>query len=99
MTTSDRTMLRAAILIHEQLAQRSVQDISRCLPEYSWATAVRLRRQIVRAKERGWHRAAGRLMENLCGILRRCQMELETALRTIESGTSPLHKGRLREAG
>lgn len=90
MTTSDRTMLRAAVLIHEQLSQRHVQNFSRCLPEYSWAAAVRLRRQIVRAKDRGWHRAAGRLMGDLGGTLRRCQMELETVLHTIEPATSSL---------
>ena len=86
MTTSDRTILRAAVLIREQLAGRNLRDLSRCMPEYSWAAAVRLRRQIVQAQERGWHRAAGRLMEDLRSTIRRCQTDLEIALHTIESG-------------
>jgi hypothetical protein len=51
-------------------------------------TAVRLRRQIVRAREHGWHLAAGRLMGDFQNTLRRCQNELDIVLRTIEPGLS-----------
>ena len=90
MTSNDRTALRAAVLIHEQFARRSVPDIARCPTEYSWAAAARLRRQIVRARDRGWHQAAWRLLEELGNVLRRCQSELEAALRVIDPTVAPL---------
>lgn len=90
MTTHDRTALRAAVLIHAQLVGHSIPDLSRGPSEYSWATAARLRQKIVRANDHGWHLAAGRLHTELVSTLRRCQRELETALRAIEPAVPPL---------
>lgn len=97
MTTYNRTTLCAAMLIHVQLAQHGVQDISRCLSEYSWTAAARLRRQIGQARRRNWHRAAARLVGDLRTTLYRCQRELETALHTIESSTSVQHTASVAE--
>ena len=58
--------MRAAVLIHEQLAGRQAPATCRLyLPEYSWNNIQQLRRQIDLARQRGWHRAAARLTEDL----------------------------------
>jgi len=86
MDPISKTALRAAVLIHEQLASSTRQDFPLYLPEYSWNNIQRLRRQIDLARQRGWHRAAKRLAENLASALDDCRHELENALRTLQSG-------------
>jgi len=77
-------MLHTAVLVHECLVGRPIQDVFRCPPEYSWSEAMKLRRQIVRAQSRGWRLAAARLMQDLDASLHCCQRAIETALHDIE---------------
>ena len=84
----DRSMLCAAVLVHEHLAEQPIQDVFRCPPEYSWTEAMQLRRQIVRAQERGWRLAAARLIQDLDASLHCCQRAIEAALHTIEQADS-----------
>jgi len=74
-----KTTLRAAVLIHEQLAGDKRQDVPICLPEYSWNKTQQLRHQIDLASRRGWHGAAARLTEDLAGAMDGCRRELENS--------------------
>ena len=85
MDPINKTALRAAVLIHEQLAGSKRQDVPLYLPEYSWNNIQQLRRQIDLARQRGWHGAARRLTEDLANTLDNCRRELENALRAIQS--------------
>ncbi len=85
MDPINKTALRAAVLIHEQLASGPRQDSRIYLPEYSWNNIQQLRRQIDRARQRGWHRAARRLTEDLTGGLDECRCQLENAIRVLQS--------------
>jgi hypothetical protein len=80
-----KTALRAAVLIHEQLGSGPHQDSRVCLPEYSWNNLQRLRRQIGRARQRGWQRAARRLTEDLAGVLEDCRRQLDNAIHVLQS--------------
>ena len=85
MDPINKTALRAAVLIHEQLAGLQGQNVPICLPTYYWASAEKLQRGIDLALQRGWHQAAKRLTEDLAGTLEGCRRELESALRAIQS--------------
>jgi hypothetical protein len=89
MNKDHRDALRAAALIHEQLTNRNLPASAVHLPRYSWAAIERLQRQVSGASGRGWHLAARRLREQMADAIRRCHMELETALRTVESHIAP----------
>ena len=91
MDPINKTAMRAAVLIHEQLAGGTRHDLPIYLPEYSWNNIQQLRRQIDRARERGWHRAAARLTEDLAGALDDCRRELENAHRTLQSCPTQRH--------
>jgi hypothetical protein len=69
MDPINKTAMRAAVLIHEQLTSGPRHDLPIYLPEYPWNNVQQLRRQISRARERGWHRAAARRTEDLTGAL------------------------------
>jgi hypothetical protein len=88
MDPINKTAMRVAVLIHEQLAGGTRHDLPIYLPEYSWNNIQQLRRQIDRACERGWHRAAARLTEDLADALDNCRRELENAARVLQSGPS-----------
>jgi hypothetical protein len=85
MDLINKTALRAAVLIHEQLASGKHQDASLYLPEYTWTNIQRLRRQIDLAHRHGWHRAAARVTEDLARTLDDCRRELENAIRALQS--------------
>jgi hypothetical protein len=85
MDPINKTALRAAVLIHEQLASGKRQDTPLYLPEYSWTNIQRLRRHIDLARRHGWHRAASRLNEDLANMLDNCRHELENTLRALKS--------------
>ena len=85
MDPINKTAMRAAVLIHEQLAGGTRHDLPIYLPEYSWNNIQQLRRQIDLARQRGWHAAAARLTEDLAGALDDCRRELENALRALQS--------------
>ena len=85
MDPINKTAPRAAVLIHEQLAGSQSQNVPICLPTYSWASAEKIQRGIDLARQRGWHRAAKRLTEDMAGTLDDCRRELENALRAIQS--------------
>ena len=71
-----RSVLRVAALIRNQIAQRQQDGDPVCLPEQPWANMKRLIRQIALAKSRGWHRAARLLNENLLREIQYCRDRL-----------------------
>ena len=79
MNPINKAALRAAVLIHEQLAEHKSQDPPLYLPEYSWNNIQRLQRQIDLARRHGWHGAVARLTEDLATALDNCRRELENA--------------------
>jgi hypothetical protein len=81
---SKKIALRAAVLIHEQLAGDKRQDVPICLPEYSWSKIPQLRRQIDLANRHGWHRAAARRTEDLACAMDGCRRELENGVRVLQ---------------
>ena len=91
MDPINKTALRAAVLIHEQLSGGTCHEMPIYLPEYSWNNVQRLRRQIGRARERGWHRAAKQLATDLAGVMDDCRRELENAARVLRSRLPERH--------
>jgi len=89
MTAPKRMAIRAAMLIHEHVAGHAGRADTIELPEYSWQQLQRLRRQLVRAHQRGWHLAAKTLFRNLADALQRAEYELEGAVRRIETYRKP----------
>ena len=89
MNKHKRDMLRAAVLIHGQLASRDRPASSVSLPDYAWTAIRRLHGQIARAARLGWDGAARRLGREMAGALRRLQADLEATRHTIESHTAP----------
>ncbi len=87
MNKNQRTLLRAAILIHEHLASRCRSVPALHVSECSWATIERFRQGIALASRRGWHDAARRLGEQMADAMHRLQLALEVARQTIESHT------------
>ena len=65
MTLMHRTALRAAALVHQQLAHRRQAQREVFLPDNSWARAQALLRQRDKARERGWLRAAATMAQDL----------------------------------
>jgi hypothetical protein len=91
MDSINKTAIRATVLIHEQLAGGTRHELPICLPEYSWNNIQQLRRQIDRARQWGWHRAARRLTEDMANALDDCRRHLESAHHTLESCNPPRH--------
>ena len=85
MDPINKKALKAAVLIHEHMAAGQRRDASVYLPEYSWNSVQQLRRQIEMARERGWHRAAASLAEDLGRRLDDCRRELESALHALRA--------------
>jgi len=86
MNTKNKTALRAAVLIHEQLAGGKTQDeMSIYLPEYGWNNIQVIRRQIDLARQHGWYRAAAQLTRDLADALNTCSNYLDDALRDLRS--------------
>ena len=86
-----RLLVRAAAAIHQGLVSRRRKDeIS--LPEDNWADALNIVRQIGKARERGWHRAAEKLREDLVWPIESCRSRLETLVAQLNkhSAISPL---------
>jgi hypothetical protein len=65
MNKGDRNMLSAATLIHEHIARRCPAGLSYVLADYYWKRVATLRRQLVAANNRGWHRAAWQVLKDL----------------------------------
>jgi len=85
MIQSTKTMLRAAVRIHEHLAGRDSPIDSVRLPEYSWQQIRRLQRQALLARQRGWHLANKVLHRDLVDSLQRVQSEISEALGKVET--------------
>ena len=85
MNNQQRMAIHAAVLIHEQITGRSALADTISLPEYSWQQVQRLKRQFVRAHERGWRLAEKALFRDLADVLHRVQYELEGAVRRVEA--------------
>jgi hypothetical protein len=80
----DKKALRAAVLIHEQLAGGKGYDPPICLPEYAWNRIQELYRLVGRARDRGWQRAARQLTLDLADALNNCRGQLEHACQTLQ---------------
>jgi hypothetical protein len=89
MERMHKTALRAAVLIRGQLAAPRLPGATLPLPQYAWNAAQQLQRQIERAQQRGWLRAAARLTEDLSSTLDDCRRGLERALGDIQSQPDP----------
>ena len=76
MSPQQRSVLRAAGLIRDQIARRQQDREPVCLPEQPWANMQRLIRRIELAKSRGWHQAARLLNENLLREVQYCRDRL-----------------------
>jgi hypothetical protein len=87
MCDTNKPALRAAVLIHEQLAGRSFQANSLYLPEHSWNHIQRVRRHIQKAHTRGWFRAVEVLGNDLANALRSFQHEVENVVHTLATHT------------
>ncbi len=87
----NKPAMRAAMLIHEQLAGGTRHDLPTYLLEYSWNNIQRLRRQINLARQHKWYGAAMQLTKDLAGTLDDCRRELENASRTLQSSTTQRH--------
>jgi hypothetical protein len=88
MNKHKRDMLRAAVLIHGQLASRDRPVSSVSLPDYAWTAIRRLQGQIARAVRLRWDGAARRLGREMADALRRFQVDVEATRHTIESHTA-----------
>jgi hypothetical protein len=88
---NSKAALRAAVLIHEQLAGDKCQELPISFPEYSWSKIQQLRRQIDLASRHGWHRAAARRTEELTCAMDGCRRELESAVRVLQSHQRQSH--------
>ena len=84
MQPTDKTLIRAAVLIHEQLSNGPIQKLPIHLPDYSWDNIRRLRRQIDRARQRGWCGAVTRLTVDLSYAIDSCRRDLENAHRALQ---------------
>jgi hypothetical protein len=84
MTPTNKTALRAAVLLHEQLvgSKGRLQPVS--LPDYSWNHVQWLRQQIALACQRGWYFAAKRLGEEMVHAMQNCCRDLDSALYTLQ---------------
>ena len=91
MDPMKKTALRAAVLIHEQLAGGTRQEVPIYLHEHSWENIQQLRRQIDLANRRGWHRAAARRTEDLACAIDGCRREPKNALRGLQSRPAQRH--------
>jgi hypothetical protein len=91
MDPINKTALRAAMLIHEQVAGGPRHDLPLYLPDYLWTNIQRIRRQIDKARRRGWHGAAKRLTEDLTRELDSCSRMLGNACRALQSCPSEPH--------
>ena len=85
MTAINKPALRAAVAIHEQMVEDKRHDVSLYLPEYSWYRVQRLQRQIELARQHHWRRAVAHLTEDLASTLGDCRLEVESALRALQS--------------
>jgi hypothetical protein len=65
MTLTHRTAVRAAALVHHQLAHRRQVQRDVFLPDSSWARSQALLRQRDKARQRGWLRAAATMAQEL----------------------------------
>ena len=65
MNERSQSLFRAAGLIHDCILRRRHDLTSLQLPEGQWAACVQALGQIQRATQRGWHRAAAQLREEL----------------------------------
>ena len=85
MDSINKTALRAAVLIHSQLAGSARGDVPLYLPDYGWINIQRIRRQIDVARRYGWYRAATRLNKDLASAIDECRRQLENAHRNLQS--------------
>ncbi|MEI8373292.1 MAG: hypothetical protein WCJ35_10725 [Planctomycetota bacterium] len=89
MTMTDRKLFRAAVVIQEQSSRQRPVPESIYLPDYSWNHLQQLKRNITRARERGWHLAAQSLLGTLPDACRDLQRDLEASLQTLATHTRP----------
>jgi hypothetical protein len=89
MNEQTRMAIRAAVFIHQHLSGRNTQADAIRLPEHPWQQIQRLKRQAVRAHERGWQLAEKALFRDFADTLRRFQYELEGSVRQVQTRLEP----------
>jgi hypothetical protein len=89
MTPTNKTALRAAILLHERLVGRKAQPQPVSLSEYYWNQVQQLQRQIALAYRRGWQGAAKRLHEDLVCAMQSCRRDLDSTLYALRDSVAP----------
>ncbi len=89
MNKPPRAVLRAAVLIHEQLAEHDQSASTVHLPNRSWAMINHVRQRIAQARDHGWQRAAKKLRQEMTDHLGYYRLELDSMLRALETRSAP----------
>ena len=86
-----RLLVRAAAGIHQGLVSRRRKD-EVILPLDNWTDAEGIVRQIDKARDRGWHRAAEQLRKDLVWSVDSCRLRLATLVEELNKSAdaSPL---------
>ena len=89
MPPTDKTTLRAARLIRQQLAERWRAPGCATFPDGFWHTLHRLVRQIDIARQRSWHAAARQRTEDLRHEVEYCRQRLGEFARQLQQQAIP----------
>ncbi len=84
MNPTQRITFRAAMAIHEQVANLRNECPDIALPDIAWNECQRLSRQIHRAAERGWYRAVQPLRDQLMRAIASCRSRLDELHTQLE---------------
>ena len=87
MPTINKSLVRLAVAIRDELDARSHQRRLVELPVNSWEACCRIARQIRRAELRGWHLAAAELSTDLRHSLASFESQVAAILRELPSST------------
>jgi hypothetical protein len=87
LPTIEKSLVRLAIAIRDELTVRSNQIRLVDLPVNAWEAGSRIARQVRRAELRGWHLAAALLSTDLRYSLTSFESQLADILRELPSST------------
>lgn len=87
MTLKTRNLIRAAGLIQEALAKRRQIPTPLSLPERGWAECLRIFRQMRRATELGWYRAAAQLRKQMLYEVSYCRSSLHQVTALLDASS------------
>ena len=89
MTPTEKTALRAAGLIRQQLSERWHAPSRAAVPDGFWHNLHRLMRQIDIARHRGWHAAARQRTDDLAHEVEYCRQRLGEFARQLQQQSIP----------